>query len=247
MLYAGALDAAGRVYARADWREKAARLRETIRRHAFDGDFFADNALRKDGALEVTRNRTEVCQYFAFYFGVATPESCPGLWSKLRDEFGSRRKETKAYPDVHPANAFVGNTLRLELLSRYGNVRQALSESVDYLLYMAEQTGTLWENVDSRASCNHGFASHIVHVLFRDAVGIEAIDTNRKTVYIRFAEAGLPWCEGSVPTPDGPVRLKWRHQDGGAIAYHCAVPVGYEVRVENLTGRALQREDAPAA
>jgi alpha-L-rhamnosidase len=30
---------------------------------------------------------------------------------------------------------------------------------------MAERTGTLWENVDVSASCNHGFASHVIYWL----------------------------------------------------------------------------------
>ena len=29
--------------------------------------------------------------------------------------------------------------------------------------YMADTTGTLWELVASQASCNHGFASHVIH------------------------------------------------------------------------------------
>jgi hypothetical protein len=28
---------------------------------------------------------------------------------------------------------------------------------------MADTTGTLWELVASQASCNHGFASHVIH------------------------------------------------------------------------------------
>jgi alpha-L-rhamnosidase len=27
---------------------------------------------------------------------------------------------------------------------------------------MADKTGTLWEHADTYASCNHGFASHIL-------------------------------------------------------------------------------------
>jgi alpha-L-rhamnosidase len=45
---------------------------ETIRRQSFAGEFFVDNAIRKDGRLQVTRNRSEFCQYFAFCFDVAT-------------------------------------------------------------------------------------------------------------------------------------------------------------------------------
>ncbi len=64
--------------------------------------------------------------------------------------------------------------LRMELLSRDGRSQQILDESIAYLLYMAERTGTLWENVGAEASCNHGFASHIVHTLYRDVLGVYA-------------------------------------------------------------------------
>ena len=31
-----------------------------------------------------------------------------------------------------------------------------------FFLPMAEKTGTLWENMTPTASCNHGFASHVL-------------------------------------------------------------------------------------
>lgn len=36
------------------------------------------------------------------------------------------------------------------------------------LLFMAERTGTLWENDGAYASYCHGFASYIVHVFYRN-------------------------------------------------------------------------------
>ena len=53
--------------------------------------------------------------------------------------FRPDRKETRASPEVHAANAFIGNMLRFEILSRYGKCQQILDESVSYLLYMAER------------------------------------------------------------------------------------------------------------
>ncbi|HID24583.1 MAG TPA: hypothetical protein EYP14_19590, partial [Planctomycetaceae bacterium] len=96
MLYAAALAAAGRMYRLPELEAQAGAIRTTIRRQSFDGEFFVDNAVRKNGKLQVTRNRTEVCQYFAFFFGVATPESHPKLWARLRDQFGPDRKKTRA-------------------------------------------------------------------------------------------------------------------------------------------------------
>ncbi len=233
MLYAKALDAAGKMYDLPELEKDAERIRETIRTQSFDGEFFVDNAKRVDGKLQLTSNRTEVCQYSAFYFDIAKPETYSPLWQKLIKDFGPKRTETKAFPEVHPANAFIGNVLRLEILSRYGVCQQLLDETLAYELYMADRTGTLWENVGANASCNHGFASHIgVHVLYRDVLGLKEIDTVNKTVQLRFTDSRLDWCEGSIPTLDGPVSLRWR-KDGSKLVYSLIAPAGYKVALEN--------------
>ena len=220
--------------------EKADRLRETIREQSFDGEFFVDNAVYEDGQRKITQNRTEVCQYFAFFFDVATPDSHGELWKKLHSEFGPDRGETKAYQEVHPANSFIGNMLRFELLSRYGLGSQITEESGGYLMYMAERTGTLWENVHDKASCNHGFASHICYTLYRDVLGVYRIDPIGKSVTLRFDDVGLDWCEGEFPVLDGMLRLRWE-RDGDTLRYVLGHPDGYAVQVENPAGFALER------
>jgi alpha-L-rhamnosidase len=233
MLYAKALEAAGRMYRLGDLENQAGNIRAAIRKQSFNGEFFVDNALRKDGKLQATTNCTEVCQYFAFFFGVATPESHPELWSRLIKDFGPQRKQTRACPQVHPANAFVGNVLRLELLSRVGLSQQLLEESLAYQLYMVDRTGTLWENDGAYASCNHGFASHGgVHVLYRDVLGIYEIDRVQKRVAVRLTESPLAWCEGAIPSPDGPVTLRWQKQNG-RLLYQITAPAGYKIDVTN--------------
>ncbi len=233
MLYARAREATGRMYDLPELVRDADKLRDTIRGQSFDGEFFIDNAKRVDGKLQPTTKRTEVCQYFAFYFDVAKPETHSQLWQWLLKDFGPQRKQTKAFPEVHPANAFIGNVLRLELLSRNGVCQQLVDESLAYQLYMAERTGTLWENDGAYASCNHGFASHGgVHVLYRDVLGLLQVDTVNKIVQLRFTDSRLDWCEGRVPTVDGPVELRWR-KEGGKRIYQVTVPARYAIKTEN--------------
>jgi len=238
MLYADVLDATARLYELPELDAKADRVCETIRNQSFDGAFFVDNALRKDGKLEVTRNRTEVCQYCAFYFGIATPETHGELWQKLVTDFGPQRKQTKAHPEIHPANAFIGNMLRFELLAHDGRSRQILNEAIGYRLYMADLTGTLWEHDSHLASCNHGFASHAAHVYYRDVLGLHRVDRIARKLDLRFSDLPLDWCEGSVPTAAGPLKLRW-WKDGEKLAYRLELPAGWQVEVENLTGREL--------
>ncbi len=229
MTYAAVLETAGRLYGLPALAEEAERVRETIRRQSFDGEFFRDHAVRQDdGSLRVEPDRTEACQYYAFFFGTATPGRYPALWRTLRDDFGPDRKATGLHPDVAFANAFIGNYLRFELLSREGLAAQILDESKGYFAKMADLTGTLWENDSPRASCCHGFASHLASVFFRDLLGIRSIDLRGKVVRMRRVDLALDRCEGARPVPGGAVRVRWTRGSAGA---ECSVeaPSGYTV------------------
>lgn len=162
MLYCGAMEAAARTYGDDALLEKAAKLRETIRAMGFNGKYFVDNSVRENGKLVQTANTTEVCQDYAFFFGIADEERYPELWDTFIHKFGPGRKDSNPCPDVPFANAFIGNYLRLEVLMKKGLYDQLLEEIVGYFDFMAVTTGSLWEHVSSTASCCHGFASHVV-------------------------------------------------------------------------------------
>jgi alpha-L-rhamnosidase len=244
MLYAAALGAAARLYQLAPFRDQAEALRKVIRQQSYDGHFFVDNAVRKDGKLIPTHNRTETCQYYAFFFDVATPQTYPQLWQTIVTDFGPARHTTHAYPDVSPSNAFMGNIMRQDLLSRAGLTEQLMREAISNLLYMAEISGTLWENSSNEASMDHAFEAHIVTALYRDILGLFKMDMVRKTVHLRFTDLSLDWCEGRVPTPEGFVFMRWsRAKD--LLAYQIDVPEGYSVQVENLSKRNVVQRRFP--
>lgn len=230
MLYAAALDAASRLYSVPEWHEQAEQMRETIRAQAYDGKFFVDHAKRgEDGALEVLQDKSEVCQYFAFFFKTASPETYPELWKILLDEFGPNREKTKAYPGVAKANSFVGNVVRMELLSQARRVDQILAESVAYNEYMADRTGTLWENTGATASCNHGFASHIAHVLVRDVLGVASVDPTAKKIVVRLPELeSISYASGAAPVPGGVFKTRWEKKNG-KLTHTFEAPEGYDV------------------
>jgi alpha-L-rhamnosidase len=241
MLYAAALSAAAKMYGLPGLEREAAAIRETIRKQSFTGDFFVDNAVRENGTLRVTANRTEVCQYYAFYFGCASPEDKAELWNTLRTRFGPTRDAAKVFPDVHPANAFIGNYLRIELLSRAGLSHQIRDEVADLFVYMADRTGTLWENTHALASCNHGFASHAAHSLIRDMLGIYRVDAPGRRVTLRFAETGLDWCEGSMSVKGGEIGVSWR-KENGRIVFRADAPEGWRIDVEKVGPVELERK-----
>ncbi|MBQ7253494.1 MAG: hypothetical protein IJS30_02320 [Bacteroidales bacterium] len=229
MQYAAMLDAVCRMYNDPALHERAEAMRETIRRQSFDGRFFCDNAIRnEDGSLVRTDNHTETCQYYAFFFKTATPETYPELWNRMVTEFGPIRDKQDNYPDVPKANALFGNYLRMELLSGNGLGAQSLREAKDFYLPMAELTGTLWENMTFSDSCNHGFAAHLAHVLYRDAAGIYAVDRVNKTVTLRLCDTGLKQCSAILPVPDGEIKLDWTCNDG-KFSYDLSLPRGWKV------------------
>ena len=239
MLYSTVLSNAANLYNNDSWRTKSERIKQAIIKQSYNGTFFVDNAVRnKGGKLEITTNTTEVCQYYAFFFNVASPETYPELWKKLTTEFGPKRNDKVIYPKVFRANAFIGNYLRMDILSRYGLKTQLMDEIQDYFYAMAQSTGTLWENMGSQASCNHGFASYIGHVLYRDLLGISQIDYLNKEITIQFTDSKLKQCSGVIPVDESSVELKW-NRTGNLIKYSVKTPPGYRVTIDNRSSSEL--------
>ena len=173
MLYAYMLDGLGKLYGDQALLEKAAALSAVINEMSMtESGFYCDNAYRRDGKLVLSGERTESCQYYAFFCNVATPETHPWLWNTLVHDFGYDRAQKGLFPEIWPANAFIGNYLRLDLLDRHGLKDELYDNIKGYFTYMADQTGTLWELVANQASCNHGFASHVIH--WMNSIGLLA-------------------------------------------------------------------------
>ena len=217
MLYIRFLDAFAELYGVADCREEAERLRGTIRRLAWSGEWFRDHSVRgSDGALSTPDDCTEVCQYLAFFSGVATAARNPELWRRLVAEMGPMRKAS-AYPSIHRSNLLFGYSLRFVMLSEAGLSARVLEEVKACYLPMAEKTGTLWEAVSSDGySCCHGFPSLAAWLIVRDALGVKVIDRKAKAIHLRLpADVPLDWCAGTIPVSDKEsVTVRWRRANG---------------------------------
>lgn len=163
MLYCAFKEALYELYGDCELHSQASKLKEVIRGEARIGDFFCDNAVRGgDGKYALSGELTETCQYYAFFCEVATPETDSELWEIMIRDFGSKRKQSGKWENIHFSNAFIGNYLRLLLLEKAGLFEELESDIRGYFDYMALKTGTLWENDTPSASCNHGFASHVL-------------------------------------------------------------------------------------
>lgn len=240
MLYAAMLDAASNLYNDSSLKNEANHIRQVIRKQSYNGEFFLDHAVRENGKLQIKNDCTEVCQYYAFYFKIATPDSFPQLWKTLINDFGPIREKINKYPNIHVANAFVGNYLRLELLSEYGYTQQLLTETIDEYMVMAKTTGTLWENMGSYASCNHGFASHILHVFYRDLLGVKSISLRTKDIFISFTKTELTHCKGIIPIESDFLQLSWEKKND-TLYYQINVPQDYRVKLENKSEYILKK------
>ncbi|HNC23308.1 MAG TPA: hypothetical protein PLU52_03815 [Opitutaceae bacterium] len=159
MLYSQTLRAAARLLRDPKLAAKADRVAARVRELAWRDGRFADNAVRDQaGKLVVTEHASEVCQYYAFFTGVADVRRETALWRRLvRADYGP----------LYPANVFVGKIMRFELLLDHGEHEAARREVIKSYLPMARLTGTLWELFQDTVSCNHGFTSYIAVLIDR--------------------------------------------------------------------------------
>ena len=140
MLYAAMLKAVCELYGDDSLYTKALGIEKTVNELSFDGKFYNDNMVRENGVLVSPQIKTESCQYYAFFCGTATRETRGELWETLLNDFGPDRAVTGKHPEVFPANTFIGDYLRLELLYLYGEHDKLLNDIKCYFTNMALTT-----------------------------------------------------------------------------------------------------------
>ena len=129
---------------------------------SFKEGFYTDHEERREDSWYNPGISTEVCQYYAFFCGVANEKEDAGLWKVLKKDFGPDRIEKGKYLEVAKTNAFIGKYLRIQLLFEQGCYEEVLDNIREYFYPMAERTGTLWEHDKPTGSCCHGFASYVI-------------------------------------------------------------------------------------
>ncbi|MHB1453006.1 MAG: alpha-L-rhamnosidase-related protein [Saccharofermentanales bacterium] len=224
MLYSAMLAAVSELYGDDGLRAQSEAIKVKIIEQSFNGEFFEDNAIRENGVLTLKNHLTETCQYYAFYFGTASREAFPSLFTKMVNEFGPARDDTTTYPDIARSNAIVGNYLRLELLNRYGFHAEVIRESRTFFSNMAAITGTLWEHSFESASLNHGFASIAANYIVEAITGYINVDNGAKTAFFsdRFQKLD---CTVKIPVSDGELVITVKDGERTIVC-----PAGYEVQ-----------------
>lgn len=184
MLYSLSCRLAGEMYGVPELLKKADKIRKAIIERAFDGITFIDNEIRRGEKTVKTSNRSEICQYLAFFCDIAdrNDKMFSRLYALVLDELGPKRKETQQNKVIAPAAEFVGNYIRIQLLIKWGKGRKFLDEFTDLHYNMAKSTGTLWEHSSAYASVNHGFASCAADAILKAVVGISEYNYMTKTI-----------------------------------------------------------------
>ena len=127
-----------------------------------------ENAVRRQGELSVCQTHlSETCQYYALFMGIARLVDCE-FADRIKNSFGALGVKQGV---LGASNVFIGYYLRLSWLCEIGAYDKVVEECLAIFQPMAEETGTLWENLDTSASCNHGFASAACVFLLRSLTG----------------------------------------------------------------------------
>jgi Bacterial alpha-L-rhamnosidase 6 hairpin glycosidase domain/Bacterial alpha-L-rhamnosidase C-terminal domain len=95
-------------------------------------------------------------------------------------------------------------------------------------------SGTMWENVSlsgapqlgSYTSLAHGWSAGVVPFLTNQVLGVTPTGGGFSTfTVLPHAPTSLPWAEGTVPTPAGPITAGWRHT-AGSFSLEVQAPSG---------------------
>jgi alpha-L-rhamnosidase len=233
MLYAAMLDKCAELYQIDSLKTEAYNIREVIRNQSFNGSFFIDNSNRdKNGVLSISNNISEVCQYYAFYFDVASPQTHPELWKKMFLDLSPLKSRSEMFKNLVPANILKGIPLRLLLLTKYNLSSQFVDECASYLYYMAENTGTFWEHTSTRASLNHGFMSFVAVDIIQNVLGVTKIDHVNKLIYVTIPTVNLTFCSAKIPIGNDSFTYKWK-KNGKKINRNYILPEGYKIIADN--------------
>lgn len=160
-LYAGVLEAAGKVFG-LPLQEKADRIRREAIRRSFDGQVFVDHAARVGDELVNYDHVSEAGQYYAALFGgidLNAPE-----FNQLKNGIVNGFSQPPRQ-DFCPVNAFIGLYLRMAVLKNLGD-EALLQENIKaFFGGMSQKTGTLWEYKETHKSLDHGFASFVATLM----------------------------------------------------------------------------------
>lgn len=156
----------------------------------------------------------------AIVSGVAAPEQYPVIWEKVLKSVRQDQPDSQAVSPYY--NYYV-----VTAMAKAGHPVEALNWMREYWGGMLKQGATsFWENYDLRwpknkahfslqadgtsgffVSMAHGWSAGPTVWLMEHVLGINTLDAGYRHVTIRPDLMDLAWAKGTVPTPQGPIRI----------------------------------------
>ena len=227
--------AAGHSDAAHTFAQQAASLKTAINQNLFDPQI---------GAYDIsTTQRGQVAQdanAYAVLYGIAPASKVPGILSAMTKALAT------PYGDLNvpsPVPAGFGQTISpfmgsYDLWARFHahDTAAAMKELIDEWGHMAttDPASTFWEKMtpagaveSGYTSTAHGWATGATAALSEYVLGIRPVAAGYRSWIVEPQPGSLRWAEGKVPTPHGPLAVKWgRERAQGRFVMQVQPPVG---------------------
>lgn len=175
----------------------------------------------------------------AVYAGVANAKEAAAIWERVL-----------SLPPKSMISPYY-NFYAITAMAEAGHRREALDWIRKYWGGMINEGATsFWEGYDPswpkqdfhahlnaddeegyRTSLAHGWSSGATAWLTEQILGIQPTAAGFREATIRPDLAGLQWARGTVPTPQGPIRVDYK-TEGGALDAQIDLPAGITARVQ---------------
>lgn len=194
------------------WSLARQHLIEAVNHYLWDADrqVYVDS-LHADGARSLTSTQTTNAALAVY--GIADADRRAMLAHKIAADD----------PALLPFGSPYGLYYVMELLDSVGDVESIFRHIRHRWGDMVRSgDGTTWEQFaefggkenPTRSRC-HPFAAYVIKYLVKYLLGIELLDEGYRRFHVRpRPPAFIDCCEGSIPTPHGPIRVRWDRHDG---------------------------------
>ncbi|MEU4249987.1 alpha-L-rhamnosidase C-terminal domain-containing protein [Amycolatopsis sp. NPDC026612] len=213
---------------------KAAALRTAINTTLFNSRTGVyDLSDKKRGTVAQDANAAAVT------FGVAPAGAVPGILTKLKSALWGPHGPQPFSADTGYSKLVSPFVSGFELRARLtaGDTTGALQLLSDVWGQMVRpgpnHTGALWENLNpdgtipkGSTSLAHGWASAPTSELTARVLGARPVGAGYATWIVQPQPGSLTWTVGQVPTPHGPLAVKWGRTSGGGFDMDVTAPNG---------------------
>lgn len=226
-LMAELADAIGKTSDAADFRQRESKARESFQAVFFDGA----RGLYRDG--EGTDHASLHANLFPLAFGLVPA----GHRAAVTRWLAGRGMACSVYAAQYLLEALFQNEAGAEALALI------TAEGDRSWKHMVNSGTTItWEAWDQKykpnQDWNHAWGAAPANLLPRFVLGAQPLAPGWSKAVIRPHPGGLKSAEGKIPTPRGPIHIRWRNE--GLFRFSLKLPEGVSARLELPAGKAAR-------